>query len=61
MNKTKRQKVELDWNLLPYECWSQVFLKLRFEDVQRSRQVCRTWNEWILGFKKLWPIGNKDK
>jgi len=49
---------QIQWISLGYDCWRIVFFNLTFQELQKIRLVCSSWNKWIIEFKPFWPIGN---
>ena len=44
-----------DWSNMPRVVFSDIMMKVgleRLEDLIRSRQVCKSWNEMIIGMTK---------
>jgi len=49
----------MDWLLLSRDCWVEIFGWLSYQERNRVRRICKTWNEWITQHKPFWPIGYK--
>jgi len=59
MERSKRQKVDLNWLFLGRDVWREIFFYFTFDEIQKLRIVCTSWNLWILEYKPFWPINRE--
>jgi len=52
----EKEEKEVNWMLLGYDCWREIFHWLTIQETHRARIVCKKWNEWIVEYKAFWPL-----
>jgi len=46
-----------DWDVISRDGWIEVFSHLTFNERNRIRVICKTWDLWIKECKLFWPTG----